>query len=244
MRSWPFAILAVFIAGLTGPARAAPPPPLSACVLTTAGGHWGGDCGDLGGHTPRFEIAFEPEVTSGQWRTDRAPSGAYEGVMGEPGSRPAPIELEVYPDGTGVMRTMQGWFPISAVSATAAIVRFDLDPAHEVAPGPLDRKIIARAAAILSSDTVWNRADNRLCRDGATNWSIYCALRQATIEVTGGFHHRRPALELVRQIVRERVGEREYDHGLMDYNNDRTTRLADVQSLFAEAERRIPPDGR
>ena len=65
--------------------------------------------------------------------------------------------------------------------------------------------------------------------------SIYCADEQATIEVTGGFHHRRPALELVRVIVEERTKDKKYQHRLMDYNNDRTTTLADVKSLFAEA---------
>jgi hypothetical protein len=242
MRLSTLAIALVLWSACAAAAQAAPQ--LNACVLAKSGGQWDGDCGDLDGHTPRFSIALEPEVATGQWRADRAPDGAYSGVMGEAGYRPTRIELEVYPDRTGVLRTMQGWFPVSNVSATAATVRFDLDPSHEVAPGPLDRKIIQRAGEILSSEAVWNRADNRLCRDGATNWSVYCALRQATVEVTGAFHHRRPALELVRQIVRERVGEREYDHGLMDYNNDRSTTLADVRSLFAEAERRIPAEAR
>jgi hypothetical protein len=57
--------------------------------------------------------------------------------------------------------------------------------------------------------------------------------------VTGGFHHRRPALELVRQIVDERSEGRNYHHRLMDYNNDPSTRLEDVQSLFAEALARM-----
>jgi hypothetical protein len=60
-------------------------------------------------------------------------------------------------------------------------------------------------------------------------------MEKAAIDVTGGFNHRRPALESVRVIVEERTATRNYHHRLMDYNNDPTTRLDDVQSLFKEA---------
>jgi hypothetical protein len=53
--------------------------------------------------------------------------------------------------------------------------------------------------------------------------------------VTDGFHHRRPALEIVRAIVDERTKDRNYSHRLMDYNNDPTTHLTNVRTLFAEA---------
>jgi hypothetical protein len=82
---------------------------------------------------------------------------------------------------------------------------------------------------------VWNRADDRKCPATATTWSIYCAVELAEVEVTGGFHHRRPAMELVREIVDERTKTRTYDHRLMGYNNDLTTKLEDVRTLFAEA---------
>jgi hypothetical protein len=119
-------------------------------------------------------------------------------------------------------------------------VKFKLDTSHEVAPGPFDREILKRADAILSSAQVWNRADDRKCPATATTWSIYCAAERATIEITGGFHHRRPALELVREIVDERTKGRNYQHRLMDYNNDPSTTLAEVHSLFVEALGRIP----
>lgn len=149
------------------------------------------------------------------------------------------VEIEVYPGATGVIRTFSGWFPISDFAARDSTVRFTIDTTHQVAASALDRRIIERADAILSSDAVWNRADNRRCPAAATTWSIYCALERATIEVTGGFHHRRPALELVRVIVEDRTQGRNYDHRLMDYNNDKSTHLSDVRSLFAEALARV-----
>jgi hypothetical protein len=98
---------------------------------------------------------------------------------------------------------------------------------------------IERTEAILSKDTAWNRADNRERPANATTWSIYCAMEKATTEVTGGFHHRRPALEVVRKIVDDKTATRNYHHRLMDYNNDPATSLNDVQTLFTEALKRI-----
>jgi len=149
------------------------------------------------------------------------------------------IEIEIYTGRRGVIRTFGGWFPVSDFDAGDSTVRFAIDTTSEVAASALDRRIIERADAILVSDAVWNRADNRQCPSGATTWSIYCALERATIEVTGGFHHRRPALEVVRQIVEGRTKGRNYAHRLMDYNNDPSTRLTDVRSLLAEALARV-----
>ena len=149
------------------------------------------------------------------------------------------VELEIYPGGTGVIRTYNGWFPVTAYRRSGSSLYFQMDTLNEIPAGALDREILERAAKILSSDSVWNRADNRECPATATTWSIYCAVEKAEIEVTGGFHHRRPAGELVREIVDERAKSRNYRHRMMDYNNDATTTLADVRSLLAEAIGRI-----
>jgi hypothetical protein len=46
-------------------------------------------------------------------------------------------------------------------------------------------------------------------------------------------------MEVVREIIDERTAGRNYHHRLMDYNNDQTTTLTDVQSVFSEALRRM-----
>lgn len=54
-------------------------------------------------------------------------------------------------------------------------------------------------------------------------------------EVTGGtglLNHRRPALEVIRKVIDDRTKGRNYDHRLMDYNDDPTTTLADVKTSF------------
>jgi hypothetical protein len=149
------------------------------------------------------------------------------------------VEIEIYTGGTGVIRTYNGWYPVTAYEAHGSALHFQMDTLKEIPAGPLDREILQRAAKIIASDSVWNRADNRECSAAATRWSIYCAVEKAEIEVTGGFHHRRPAGELVREIVEERAKGRNYNHRLMDYNNDPTTSLEDVRSVFAEALGRV-----
>ena len=149
------------------------------------------------------------------------------------------VEIEIYAGGTGVIRTYNGWFPVTSFAVKGSTLRFQIDTLKEIPAGALDREILQRAVQIIASDSVWNRADNRKCPAAATTWSIYCAVEKAEIELTGGFHHRRPAGELVREIVDERAKNRNYSHRMMDYNNDPTTTLADVRSLFAEALARI-----
>jgi len=152
------------------------------------------------------------------------------------------VEIEIYRGGNGVIRTYNGWFGVSGFETHGSTIQFQIDTTKEIPANALDREILARAMTILSSDAVWYRADNRQCPAAATKWSIYCAVEQAQIEVAGGFHHRRPAGELVREIVDERTKARNYNHRMMDYNNDPTTTLADVHRLFTEAIARIKPD--
>jgi hypothetical protein len=149
------------------------------------------------------------------------------------------VEIEIYDGGSGVIRTYQGWFPVTGFSVNATAMHVQFDGKHEVPPNALDKEILEHASTVITSDAVWNRADDRKCSADATTWSIYCAVERAMIEVTGGFNHRRPAGQAVRRIVDERSANRNYSHRMMDYNNDPRTGMADVRSLFAEAIARI-----
>src|SRR5947209_11517174 len=213
------------------PAPAAP----STCTLYGNGTRYYGACGPLFDQDPRLQLARAPAIVSGVWRKDAKPVMVWSGDITDSGYANAPLELEFYQDGKGVLRTEYGWFPASGLSVSATALQFTIDPSHEAPPSALDRQIVQRADAILSSDSVWNRRDNRQCPATAQSWSIYCAVEAATIEVTGGFHHRRPAMEIVRKIIDERTAGRPYHHRVMDYNNDSTTRLSDVRTLFAAA---------
>ena len=100
-----------------------------------------------------------------------------------------------------MLRSETGWWLVSDFTRSADTLRFRLHSSKQAAPSGLDRRIIQRAAAMLATEAKWDRADDRVCAPTDTTWSIYCALAQASIEVAGAFHHRRPAMELVRIIV-------------------------------------------
>jgi hypothetical protein len=210
----------------------------STCELRRSGDQFIGSCGSLFDQTPVVTLQSVRAITTGTWRSDMKPVSVWSGDMTDRGYPNAPLELEIYEGNWGVLRTEYGWFRVSDFVANQTL-RFRLDSTREIKPSTLDLAVVARAAQILSAEAAWNRADNRKCPVNATQWSIYCALEKAEIEVTGGFHHRRPAAEIVRKIVDERARKRDYHHLLMEYNNDPRTHLRDVQTLFEQAEGEI-----
>lgn len=210
----------------------------SICQFRRVGDHFAGSCASLFDQTPEMTLHPAHSISSGAWRSDIHPSSVWSGDMTDRGYPNAPLELEIYAGTWGVLRTAYGWFPVKRFEVNGAM-SFDLDSSQEVEPSTLDLEIVRKASTILSTESAWNRADNRRCPPNATTWSIYCALGKAEAEVTGGVHHRRPAAEVVRKIIEERTATRNYHHALMDYNNDPTTHLEDVQTIFREAESRI-----
>jgi hypothetical protein len=103
-----------------------------------------------------------------------------------------------------------------------------------------DVQIVERAREILNSESTWNRADTRKCPADAKTFSLYCALEKATDEVSGKFEHRGAAMQEARFVIDDIAPNRKnYNHRLMDYNNDPTTTFADVQKFFGLLQDRI-----
>ena len=99
-----------------------------------------------------------------------------------------------------------------------------------------DLQIVKRAREILNSESKWNRADNRTCPGEAKTVSLYCALEMATVEVGGKAEHRGAALQEARFVIDEIARDRNYEHRLMNYNNDRTTTFSDIQEVLRITE--------
>src|ERR1700733_4214522 len=96
----------------------------------------------------------------------------------------------------------------------------------------MDIEIVKRAQEILNSPAVWNRNDNRVCPKSAKTFSLYCALKKATDEVTGNFEHRGAAMQEARFVIEDVAPRRKYEHRLMGYNTDKRTTFADIQRVF------------
>lgn len=103
-----------------------------------------------------------------------------------------------------------------------------------------DIRIVRRARDILNSPAKWNRADNRQCPANESTYSVYCALEQATKEISKKFEHRGAAMQQARFVIDDDLAKgNHYHHRLMDYNNDPKTTFADIQRFFALLELRI-----
>ena len=154
----------------------------------------------------------------------------------------AKLDVATYEYASGpaeVLRTPFGWYlPVTLdLDQDPPKLAWSMD--REAPPSILDREIIARARSLISSESVWDRADNRVCSPADTAYSLYCALADATRTVAGEYQHRQPALQFVRRIVAEQWAERIQGHRLMDFNNDPRTTSADLSRLFDLVQERI-----
>jgi hypothetical protein len=102
-----------------------------------------------------------------------------------------------------------------------------------------DVLIVQRAQKILDSPAKWNRVDTRICPADAKTFSMYCALEKATVEVAGNFEHRGAAMQEARFVIDDIAPNRNYEHRLMNYNNDPTTTFPDIQRVFKLLEDRL-----
>jgi hypothetical protein len=163
--------------------------------------------------------------------------GSMEGKFPEDPTR---FEL-VITDGTnlGLAKTPFGWFRLQSVQRGDDALRLTIAANNQLPPTQDDIRIIQRAKGLLSDQRVWNREDNRTCPANPQKWSLFCALEQATQEISGGVHYRQPALQMVREVLNEVGGNRLGKHRLMDYNNHPDTTLAEIHSLLDTAQARL-----
>ena len=98
-----------------------------------------------------------------------------------------------------------------------------------------DVAILDRAIVLLSEENDWARTGDRSCPQSGPPFNLYCAMREASIQVTGEFKHRSAALQQVRYAIeRQRPGV-EYAHRLWDYNNDPATSFEDLHGVLQDA---------
>jgi hypothetical protein len=104
-----------------------------------------------------------------------------------------------------------------------------------------DLAILLRAEDLLRDESVWNRRDERECKDDEASGkrSLFCALQKACIDVLGKYDHRRVALQEVRFAVEDATRGRNFEHRLRDFNNLPQTRLEDIKKVLQVAKARV-----
>src|SRR5215469_12936752 len=129
---------------------------------------------------------------------------------------------------------------LSAVSLSGQISTSGDSPDADPPVSQNDIRVVRRARDILVSPAKWNRADSRQCPANESTCSLYCALEQATQEISKKFEHSGAAAQQARFLIDDDLAKgNHYQHRLMDSNNDPKTTFSDVQRLFALLEQRI-----
>ena len=96
----------------------------------------------------------------------------------------------------------------------------------------VDLAIVEKAKQVFEAQDQRNLNGDRNCDDdlASNRYSVFCALYVASIDISGVYRHRRPAMQAVRDSLWARFPG-EYAHRLRDINN--TTSISDEELVEA-----------
>jgi hypothetical protein len=259
-------LLGLAVAALAGCSTTSPAPPAGVaapkavkaaieCSLRAAGATYQGTC-DVSCSVNALAINFDGieskractgparsvsvelarTAVAGKWL------GAMQGVKPEDPTRFEVVANTAGSSSTG--RTPFGWFVVTDMMESDSALQIRMDASRQVRPTTSDIAIIARTIELLPNAGVWNKNDNRECPPGQAKLSMFCALMQATTEVSGGIHYRQPALQAVREVLNTVDASRIKTHRIMDYNNHPDTTLPEIHALLRSALAKVEKDMR
>jgi hypothetical protein len=241
---------------LLGPVFAAAPtaarsdPNLLVCTLQRSGSEFKGSCEvpcrvnelavNIDGANAQVTCDAPPRRVAATLR-ETAQGKNWIGTMeGRQPEDPTRFEIVSGRNGAaGIARTPFGWFALQSAQLDAHALSLTIFVGKQLPPTADDIRIIRRASELVSSVETWNKNDTRACPPNPQRWSVFCALMQATEEISGGIHYRQPALQAVREVLNEVGGNRVNKHRLMDYNNHPDTTLQDIHNLLGMAQSRL-----
>lgn len=118
-------------------------------------------------------------------------------------------------------------------------ISFTLDDDPTVPVTDSDLVIIKLAQQLISEAKFWHKEDDRVCTDDLAkkSYSIYCALRIASLEIENNYNHRNASLQKLRHLIEDQYPNRKWNHRLMDYNNMEETSFLDIVNMLQTIER-------
>lgn len=105
----------------------------------------------------------------------------------------------------------------------------------------VDFEALEMAKQLLANSTKWHKNDDRKCEDDieSNRWSLFCALKHASIEKMGEYNHHNTAMQTVRFVIDDMIPDHGFAHTLMDYNNAGSTTHKDILKVLDLATARI-----
>jgi hypothetical protein len=235
-------------------AQPSPQPNTMTCEFKRDGDAFVGSCAipcavnalaiNIDGQRPGFTCAAPDRVVTATLRPQERFDDWLGAMQGKEPEDPTRFGLVKPRDGKpGVAKTPYGWFPLTDARSDGDVLKLTIAADRQLPPTQDDIRIIQRAIALIPSRDVWNKADNRQCPPGQTKVSLFCAMMQATTEISGGVHYRQPAMQAVREVLNEVGGTRVKLHRIMDYNNHPDTTLDEIHALLRRAEAKLKARG-
>lgn len=166
------------------------------------------------------------------------------GILTYPNNRETDIKYEIV-NHRGIaeiyMKTTLGYFlwemlNIKKEELSIAIYWWYCPPATRT-----DLEVLNLADSLLSDSNNWHQNDDRKCEDDTENriWSLFCALKFASIEIAKEYNHHNTAIQTVRFVIDDMQPDHGYNHTLMDFNNSTSTCYSDIIKVIDEAKKRI-----
>ena len=129
---------------------------------------------------------------------------------------------------------------VFALLETRIAARLRIEQASAPATAATEIEILKRVRTLLDSEAKWNRTSTQECPAEQATLGLYCAFQRASIAVTGRFDDQGAAIQATRAAIGEAAPNgKKYQARLVDYNNDHTVSLADLQKLLQSVEDRL-----
>jgi len=121
------------------------------------------------------------------------------------------------------------------------LITFILDDDPKVPVTQGDLEIIRLTKKILNDEIYWNNLDDRNCDDDIANksYSLYCAIKIASLEIENRYNHRNAVLQKLRHLIDEKYPGVKWKHRLMDFNNMDNIQYKDIEAILIEIEQDI-----
>jgi hypothetical protein len=166
------------------------------------------------------------------------------GTLTYPNNRTTEIRYEVV-NHRGVediyMKTTLGYFLWEMVDIGDSVVFFAINWWYRPPATDIDVEILTLAESLLSGSAHWHQHDDRKCEEDEENnvWSLFCALKYASIEKMKEYNHHNTAMQTVRFVIDSLIPNHGSAHTLKDYNNLSTTTHNDIMNVLDIAKKRI-----
>ena len=139
------------------------------------------------------------------------------------------------------MKSTLGYFLWERIRIQEDKILFVINWWYTPPANKVDLEILELAQRLLADSCNWHKKDKRKCENDIKNnrWSLFCALKYASITKMGEYNHHNTAMQTVRFVIDDLIPNHGFMHTLMDYNNAQTTTHRDILKVLALAEDRI-----